>query len=228
MDKDFPEKKDSKSRRGFLQDITKWIGGTALLAATANIFTSNKIKAETNSSDPILGQLMLVPFTFAPAGWAFCNGQLLQISQHSALFSLIGTIYGGDGEVTFGLPDLRGRVPIHVGGYNNSGPGLSTYSAGQKGGVENVTLTTSQIPAHSHDATLNVNSSGGNSDNPDGNYVASNSEGIKHYSDTSGSKANSGNISVANNGGSNSHTNIQPYLAMNYVIATVGTYPSTP
>jgi microcystin-dependent protein len=215
-------KKNSKSRRGFLQDLTKWIGGTAFLAATANLFTSNKVKAEINSTNPFIGEIMLVGFGFAPEGWAFCNGQLLQISSNSALFSLLGTTYGGDGEVTFGLPDLRGRVPVHVGGFSGTGPGLSQYNLGQKGGTETVTLTPQQMPSHNH--LLNVNSSGGNSNTPTNNYIASNSEGIKHYSDTAGSTANSANI--GNTGGGSAHNNIQPYQGVNYVIAIVGTFPS--
>ena len=111
--------------------------------------------------EPFLGQLMLVPYNFAPRGWAFCEGQLLPISQYSALFSLLGTTYGGDGRTTFGLPDLRGRVPIGAG----QGPGLSNYVLGAKSGVEQVTLTGSQIPSHSHAASTQSASES----NPTGN-----------------------------------------------------------
>src|SRR5215475_4971153 len=103
-------------------------------------------------SEPFLGQIMLVPYNFAPRGWAFCNGQLLSISQNTALFSLLGTTYGGNGQTTFALPDLRGRVPLSSG----QGPGLSNYNLGQSGGQETVTLTGNQMPAHQH--AINANS----------------------------------------------------------------------
>ena len=167
---------------------------------------------------------------FAPRGWARCQGQLLSIANNQALFSILGTTYGGDGRTTFGLPDLRGRVPMSDGG----GPGLSNHSIGQKGGTETNTLTVAQTPSHNHTASLNVNSSGGNNDNPSGNYLASNSEGIKHYSDSPDSPppgdpaatANAGSINVGNSGGSQPHTNMQPFLAVNFVIALEGTFPS--
>lgn len=217
-------KNNPKSRRGFLQDLTKWVGGTAVLAATANLFTSNKITANTasvNSANPTLGQIMMVGFNFAPPGWAMCNGQLLSINQNTALFSLLGTTFGGDGETTFGLPDLRGRSALHVG----SGPGLSNISWGERGGQENVVLTQNQIPSHSH--SLNVNSTGGTSSDPSGNYLASNSEGIKHYTGAPGSPVPSANGgSIGNTGNSQSHNNMSPYLGVYHVIAMQGIYPS--
>lgn len=221
MDNNLTIKNNSRSRRGFLRDLTKWVGGTAFLAAAANIFVPSKIKADTksvNGSDPFVGEIMKFGGSFAPSGWATCEGQLIQISQNDALFSLLGTIYGGDGRTTFGLPDLRGRVPVHPG----NGPGLTPISLGQKGGVENVTLTTNQLPQHSHN--LNVNSGGGNSEKPGGNFIASNSEGVKHYSSSTTINANNGSIS--NFGGGQSHTNMQPYLGIYYCIALYGIYPS--
>ena len=222
MDKKLAIKNDSKTRRGFLQGAAKWIGGKALLAATANVFTSNKVNADTssiNSADPFIGEIMMVGYNFAPRNWAFCSGQLLSISQNQALFSLLGTSFGGDGRTTFGLPDLQGRVPMHSG----NGPGLSPRRIGQKSGSENVTLTTAQIPAHNH-STL-VNSAGGTSDNPVNNYMASNSEGVKHYSSTIGTGGEYGG-GTANAGVFQSHNNMQPYTVVNFVIALYGTFPS--
>ena len=115
--------KNSKTRRGFLGDVIKWIGGTTLLASAANLFSSNKVKADTssvNSTEPFIGQIIMFGGNFAPRGWAFCNGQLLSISNNTALFSILGTTYGGDGESTFALPDMRSRTPIQPG----SPPGL--------------------------------------------------------------------------------------------------------
>lgn len=226
MDNKLTIKNNSKSRRGFLQDAAKWIGGTALLAATANVFTSNKVKADTsstNGSNPYIGEIMMFGGNFNPRGWATCEGQLLQISQNTALFSLLGTTYGGDGRITFGLPDLRGRAPIGRG----SGPGLATQSWGERGGTESFTLTSAQMPSHSH--SIPVNSAGGTSDNPVNNFMASNSEGIKHYSTSQGSDINTdpeyGGAS-ANSGGGQVVYKRSPYLAIYFCIALVGEFPA--
>lgn len=217
MSEKIKTKNDSKSRRGFLGDFAKLIGGTAILASVANLFSSNKVNAEATAVEPYLGQIMLVPYNFAPRDWAFCHGQLLPINGNEALFSLLGTNYGGDGRTTFGLPDLRSRVPIGEG----QAPGLPNYNLGTRGGEPTVTLTTNQLPAHNH--SLNVNLAGGNNDSPGENYMAHNSEGIKHYSNSAGSLANDG--SIANTGSNLAHNNMQPYIALNYVIATVGVFP---
>ncbi len=224
MDDKITIKNNSKSRRGFLLDLPKWIGGTALLAGAANIFTSKEIKAAGNSNsplagiDPFIGSIDMVGFNFPPRGWAQCDGQLLAIAQNTALFSLLGTMYGGDGRVTFALPDLRGRMPIHQG----QGPGLSDHVIGERSGEENHTLIANEMPVHNH--SLAVNTSGGNIDNPTGNYMASNSEGIKQYSNTAGSNANG--ASIVNAGGSQPHNNMPPYLCVNFVIALIGIFPS--
>ena len=215
---------DFKSRRGFLKGITKWIGGTTLLAASTNLITSKEIKATSYGKSiladgtPIIGSISMIAFNFEPRGWAFCSGQLLQINEYDALFSLLGTTYGGDGQNTFALPDLRGRVPIHQG----TGSGLSTYTLGESGGTESVTLISNQMPGHNH--SLAVNSNGGTSDNPASNYMASNSEGFKHYSNSAGSNGNG--ASIVNAGGNQPHNNMPPYLCVNFIIALEGIYPS--
>src|SRR5579862_5156520 len=130
---------------------------------------------------PFLGMIAIFPYNFAPSGWAFCNGQILPISQNTALFSLLGTTYGGNGTTTFALPDLRSRVPVGLG----QGPGLSNYNLGQAGGAENVALTINQLPAHTHAITLNnlaasehVKSAAGNSQTPVGNVPAIEAAGV--------------------------------------------------
>ena len=214
-------KNNSKSRRGFLQDAVKWISGTALLATAANIFTSNKIKADTssvNGSEEYIGEIMMGGWNFAPRGTTLCQGQLIAINSYQALFSLLGTTYGGDGRTTFGLPDFRGRVPMGSG----QGPGLVNRPIGQKSGTETNTLTISQMPSHSH--LIPVNSVGGTSDNPVNNFMASNSEGIKHYSDSQGSGENGG--ATANSGVGQTQNNMQPYLVITFCIHLTGLFPS--
>ena len=167
--------------------------------------------------DPFIGQIILVPYNFAPQGWALCNGQLLSIAQNTALFSLLGTTYGGDGVTTFALPDLRGRVPVSSG----QAPGLSNYFLGQAAGTETVTLNSNQMPAHSH--AVNANSAHSNSDQPANNFPASSA----HFQTTSdGTKMNP--AMIGQTGGSQPHENRQPYLTLNYCIALQGIYPSRP
>jgi len=169
-------------------------------------------------SEPFLGEILMFGGNFAPRSWALCDGQLLPISQNSALFSILGTIYGGDGRTTFALPDMRGRVSIHPG----SGPGLSTYRLGEKGGVENVTLTTAQIPSHTH--TLRGENRAGNSTDPTNNMLANGSPIYRPQAVADDVNMNA--AAVANTGGSQSHTNIQPFLCVNYLIALQGIFPS--
>ena len=170
---------------------------------------------------PYLGQIMTVGFNFAPRGYAFCDGQILPIAQNTALFSLLGTTYGGDGRTTFALPDLRSRVAIHVG----NGPGLSSYRWGQRGGVETVTLTTAQMPAHTH-SPLMCETEPGDAITPVNHVWASDPTGsIPLYSDqTANGSMKSG--SVGNNGGSQSHTNRAPFTTISFCIATQGVFPS--
>ena len=153
---------------------------------------------------------------FAPAGWMFCEGQLLPISENETLFQLIGSTYGGDGQETFALPDLRSRVPIHQG----QGPGLSSYVLAQNGGVETVTLTTNQIPMHSH---APVASNTGGSDNPANNFWANSSTGKPYVAAPPTVQMNAGTILPT--GGSQPHENMIPFLCVSYIISLFGIFP---
>lgn len=162
-------------------------------------------------SEPFLGEIRLASFSIAPRGWALCNGQVLPISQNQALFSLLGTQYGGDGRTTFALPDLRGRVPVHA------GDGVRT---GQRGGSEAVTLTTAQIPAHTHD--LAVSSQRASLDDPAGAYWAA--DGSQSRYAAAADSAMAGGL-VGTAGGSQAHENRQPSLVVNFIIALQGIFP---
>jgi microcystin-dependent protein len=164
--------------------------------------------------DPILGQIIIFAGNFAPRGWALCDGQLLPISQNTALFSLLGTTYGGDGRTTFALPDLRGRVPIHAG----QGPGLSNYALGARGGSESTTLTTNNLPAHSH--PLLATSTGQADDSPAGNVLAQ----ADIYA--AGPTNVTLGTSVGPVGENQPLPNLQPYTCINAIIALEGVYPS--
>jgi microcystin-dependent protein len=164
--------------------------------------------------DPFLGEIRLFAGNFAPNGWALCNGQIMSIAQNTALFSLLGTTYGGNGQTTFALPDLRGRVPVHAG----QGPNLSNYSLGQQGGVESVTLTTNHMPAHTH--TLNASSNDETTNRPTNAVPAKG--GV--YDGTLNTTMNPG--VVGNAGGSQPHENLPPHLTLNYIIALQGIFPS--
>ncbi len=169
-------------------------------------------------SEPFVGEIRMFAGNFAPRGWAFCDGQLLAVSQNDALFSLLGTIYGGDGRTTFGLPEMRGRIPIHAG----SGPGLSPRRLGAKSGVEKVTLTVNQLPSHTH--PLNVSQDLADQASPSGR-LPGNSPSIDLYREEASTQdINSG--SVQNIGGSRSHSNFMPYLCIHFIIALFGIYPS--
>lgn len=168
-------------------------------------------------SDPFLGQITFFGFNFAPRGWAMCSGQILPIAQNTALFSLLGTTYGGNGQTTFALPDLRSRVPIHFG----QGPGLSNYDLGQTAGAESVTLTQNSMPAHGHAA--GVTQAPGTTTRPASKVPAT--AGAAAYADASdGSTFNP--TFVQNTGGNQPHNNLQPYLALNACIALEGIFPS--
>ena len=169
--------------------------------------------------EPFIGMIALFGFNFTPKGWAPCDGRLLPIAQNSSLFSLLGTQYGGDGIESFALPDLRGRVPIGYG----QGPGLSTYIQGQMSGNEKVTLTQSQMPAHTH--MLMASSQLGNQSNPTGHLLGNTGDFDKEY--VSGSPDTSLNpLSIGSSGGNQPVNIVQPYLTLNYCIALYGIYPS--
>jgi microcystin-dependent protein len=168
---------------------------------------------------PYVGQIICVGFNFAPAGWAFCDGSLLPISQYDVLFNLIGTTFGGDGQTTFALPDLRGRTPIGTG----QGGGLSNYTLGQRGGVEQVTLTTQQYPTHTHPLVATAN--GGNANAPAGSYLAAGQSVYTPNTPQAADALNASTVSTAP-GSNQPHSNLQPYLTCNWVISLFGVYPS--
>ena len=172
-------------------------------------------------SDPYLGEIKAFGFNFNPRGWAFCNGQLLPISQNTALFSLLGTTYGGDGRTTFALPDLRSRVPAHFG----TGPGLPPAALGQEFGRSTHTLTTQQLPSHTHQARAFM----GDGDSPTPvNAVWSDDLGVSSATYKTGSvpDANMRNDAIANTGGNQSFDIHQPTLVINFCIALTGIFPS--
>ena len=169
-------------------------------------------------SEPFVGEIRMFAGNFAPRGWAFCDGQLLSVAQNDALFSLLGTIYGGDGRTTFGLPDVRGRIPIHAG----SGPGLSPRRLGSKAGAENVTLIVNQLPSHTH--TMQASSDNADDSLPQGDVLATATGGDLYVSENPDLNMNSAAITGV--GGSRSHTNLQPFLCIHFIIALVGIYPS--
>ena len=156
---------------------------------------------------------------FAPLNWALCQGQLLPISQNQALFSLLGTTYGGDGRTTFGLPDLQGRVAMGAG----RGAGLSDRRIGEKGGVESVILNTTQLPSHSHATTINVSNAPGEESTVNGQVIA-NHAGAFNEDSLAGQTL--GGVTSAAAGGNQAHTNVQPYTVVNYVICMNGLFPS--
>jgi microcystin-dependent protein len=168
-------------------------------------------------SEQFLGEIKLLSFVFPPKGWALCNGQLLPIAQNQALFSLLGTTYGGDGRVTFALPNLQGRVPVAAG----QGPGLDNYTQGQTGGETAHTLSLNEWVNHSH--TLNGTRADGNSPVPTGKLSA---VGTEAYSQGGPDTAMSPSTIAASNPGSQPHENRQPFLTLNFVIALQGIFPS--
>jgi len=175
-------------------------------------------------SEPFVAEVRMWALNFAPRGWAFCNGALLPISQNTALFSLIGTTYGGDGRTTTALPNLQGRVPMHPG----RGPGLSPRILGQRGGAEAIVLQEVQMPSHGH--TARASDDPGTSDDPTGRVLSdavnpNNQKVVPLYHTLDAPKAmNAG--AVTSTGGGQAHDNMQPSLAINFCIALVGVYPS--
>ena len=198
-------------RRSFLKRLV------AFTAAGTALFSVRPREARADG-DPWIGEIALVAFNFPPVGWATCDGQLLSIAQNTALFSLLGTTYGGNGQTTFALPDLRGRVPIHMG----QGPGLTPYTIGEVAGTETVTLLSSQMPAHSH--VVSASTLNGTSDVPTGAFPAKNAAGVPSY--VAAANANMAGSMIGPTGGNQPHDNRQPFLTMNYIIALQGIVPS--
>jgi microcystin-dependent protein len=168
-------------------------------------------------ADPFIGEIRMAGFNFAPSGWAMCEGQLLSIAQNTALFALLGTQFGGNGQTTFALPDLRGRLPIHRG----QGPGLSPRSIGEVLGSEQVTLTASQMPGHSH--VLAAASDGARTATAAGNLLASGEADL--FSRDGGANVAMAADAIAPAGGSQPHANLQPYLCVTFIIALFGIFP---
>ncbi len=178
--------------------------------------------------EPFLAQIVMFGGNFAPRGWAFCNGQLLAINQNQALFSLLGTTYGGDGRTTFALPELRGRVALHSGN-GSAGPGLTPRPLGQRSGSETNTLNVTQLPSHNHTATMRAESDAGSTGNPTGNLLGVVITGANIYAPpvpATEVDMSSDSIVVGNTGGGQAVNNMQPYTAVNYIIALQGTFPS--
>jgi microcystin-dependent protein len=169
--------------------------------------------------DPFVAEIRIYPFNFAPKGWAFCDGQLLPLSQNTALFSLVGTTYGGDGKSNFALPNMQGNAPMHPG----QGPGLSLHDLGETGGSDTVILLESEIPSHSHGVMSAPANFAGNLNVPSGNAFAKSAQGSAYVP-----PANLVNLSdqtIAPAGGNQPHNNLMPYLTLNFCIALQGVYP---
>jgi microcystin-dependent protein len=164
-------------------------------------------------AQPYVGEIRMFAGNFAPAGWMFCEGQLLPISEYETLFNLIGTTYGGDGQSTFALPDLRGRLPMHFGG---------GFTLAETGGVETVTLTVPQIPAHTHPVLATINA--GDQANPGNNVVAQNTAVQLYVEDVP--NVNAGSQAISSVGGNQPHNNFQPYLCVDFIISLFGIFPS--
>ena len=172
-------------------------------------------------AEPFIAEVRIFAFNFAPRGWAFCDGQLLPIAQNTALFALIGTLYGGDGRTTFGLPNLKGRAALHPG----NGPGLSPYNLAQRGGVEKVTLSTSQIDSHTH--TLRCVEEIGEQGSLTNTVSISRSSGGQLFqTDARANLVNMLAASLPDAGGSQAHNNLEPILTLNFCIALQGIFPS--
>ena len=168
-------------------------------------------------ADPFVAEIRIFPFNFAPRGWAFCNGQILPISQNTALFSLLGTTYGGNGQSTFALPNMQGSAPMHPG----QGPGLSLHDLGEIGGSETVTLLESEIPAHTH--SMMASQADGNDTSPGGGLIAS-GIGVAAFA-APGALVQMSPNALTPAGGAQPHNNLMPYLTLNFNIALQGVFP---
>ena len=194
----------------------------ATLSAAVALATAMPTAPVSAQSEPLIGQLTLFGYDWCPRNWARADGQLLAISQNTALFSLYGTTYGGDGRTTFALPDLRGRVPIHDG----RGPGLTNYNLGQVGGVETVTLVTPQIPAHSHSGHIVGSNVTADKSSTNGTVLARTLTSPTYAVTPPDTAMANGTVQTDSTGGSQPHENRMPYLAMNWCVALYGVFPS--
>ncbi len=172
-------------------------------------------------SEPFVGEIRMFAGNFAPRGWAFCDGQLLPVSQNTALFSLIGTTYGGDGRTTTALPNMQGRAPMHPG----RGPGLTSRRLGEKVGAETVTLSEAQIPSHTHTARADSSSAAAGAPT-NTSALARTGGGLDAYRTDTTVNVDMASATLSTTGGSQAHTNLQPFLAISFIIALVGLYPS--
>lgn len=178
--------------------------------------------AAVSAQNNYLGEIKMFAGNFAPTGWAFCNGQLLQISQNTALFSILGTTYGGDGKTTFALPDLRGRFPMHFG----TGTNLSARNLGDMGGQETVTLSVDQMPAHTHVVSMKADSTVATTDRPPNALPARNASATPSYGTSANSTMATTTIVAASAGGGQPHPNMPPFECVNFIIALTGIFPS--
>ena len=209
-----PAAPPANPRRRFLATLAAALGVGALAGRP------RAARAATNASEPYIGEIMLWAGNFAPIGWLFCDGSLQPIAVYETLFFVIGTTYGGDGQVAFAVPDLRGRVPLHFG---TSTLG-STYSLGQRSGSESTTLLTTQSPAHTHAAACRATA--GTSDSPGGLVPARNGSGTLAYGSGAAAALSAAHIDVT--GGNAPHENRMPILTLNFCIAYEGVYPPRP
>lgn len=205
---------------------TTFVKSIAIAAVAATALTAATPKKAEAGADPYLGEVMIYPYTFCPRGWTEANGQLLSVSQYTALFSLYGTNFGGDGRTTFGLPDLRGRVPMHLG----TGPGLSPRTIGQKFGTETETMTVNQMPSHSH--TVNSVSGQGDKGGPNSDFLSAPgaNDGSLKYNDLKmyhdgPATATMDPGMIASTGGNQPQNNIQPVQVLRYCVALEGLFP---
>jgi microcystin-dependent protein len=209
----FPAPGPEPPRRPLFQRLRQWLRPTAAPARKL-------ISMRPNGSLPYVGEIAIFAGNFAPVGWLFCDGSYLQISEYDTLFQLIGTTYGGDGENNFCLPDLRGRLALHPG----TGPGLSSYYQGEKDGVESVTLSVNQIPSHTHQPAAST--APGTSASPVGTVPANSGSGSAQYTTATTGLLTQPVQTLTVAGGSQPHTNLQPYLTLNYIISLYGVFPS--
>lgn len=208
-----PMLKNELPRRRFLSRLVFGLAGLSLP------FGLGRARAETQGEEiPYVGEIRLMAYGFAPRFWALCNGQLLPINQHQALFSLLGTNYGGNGQTNFALPDLRGCVAIHQG----QGPGLTNRSVGERGGAESHTLTLGELPAHTHVARCS-SQNGTTADASPSVVPARNPAGIPQWGPNTANAMSA--MAIANAGGSQPHNNLQPYTTLHFVISLQGIFP---